>query len=536
MFTPMPLHSAFPAILTPTYATSVCGAGYAAFLAPWLESLALCYPDGPSALVVHDEVPEVELTALAAAYPWCRFEGRELPRGRDIRHAIPRKIHAWLEAARLAGEGPIVLLDCDAVVRRPLDHLFDGTWDVLYTWKDELFPINTGVMAGRTGAVLARVLASLLPRIESIIASPEEFARAIGSSGAVDQHAFREIIGWCNYDGVSERAVRVSGGEERLRFRGVPCRVYNETNCRAMDESLAVIHYKTGWHPILLEGAAFTQNRPASACGEMFRHWHALEAASSERAARRLVFDAARRARDRLAAVAGGYEERGILHSEMLAVCGVCDRLGVGVIIESGRARGQSTRVLSDYFAGTPTRVMSLELMRDADAAYGERALAGRGNVELLWGDAFELLPGLVREHAGERVGVLLDGPKGSPALDLAEQAFAAGASCVLIHDMRRGTPQRSDAEGRALRAFFTDDEAYVREFGSLDASCAPGPGQPITPHTWRPGMKGHDRIESYGPTLVVLLPRPGRRTEPRRVESPPWLEAAAGYAPARTP
>ncbi len=512
----------------PTYATSVCGARYAGFLGPWLESLARCYPDGRRALVIHDDVPAVELTALAAAYPWCRFEARAMPRGRDIRHAIPRKIHAWLEAARLVGDAPIVLLDCDALVRRPLDHLFDGTWDVLYTWKDELFPINTGVMAGRTGAALARVLETMLPRIESIIACPEEFARAVGSSGAVDQHALREIIGWCNYDGLSERAVRASDGALTLRFRGAPCRLYNETNCRPIDGSLAVIHYKTGWHPILLEGAAFTRNRPASACGEMFRHWHALEAASSERAARALIFDAARRARHRLASVASGYEERGILHSEMLAVCGVCEYLGVRVVIESGRARGQSTRVLSDYFAGTTVRVRSLELLRDADSAYGERALAGRENVELLWGDAFERLPALVREHAGERVAVLLDGPKGSPALDLAERAFAAGASCVFIHDMRRGTPQRPDAEGRDLRAFFTDDESYVREFGALDAACAPRPGQPITPHTWRPGMKGHDRIESYGPTLAVLLPRPGRRSAARSAEPAPSLTAAA--------
>ena len=48
-----------------------------------------------------------------------------------------------------------------------------------------------------------------------------------------------------------------------------------------------------------------------------------------------------------LAIAAEPYEHRGILHSEMALIIHTCRRLSVEVVIESGRARGQSTYMLA---------------------------------------------------------------------------------------------------------------------------------------------------------------------------------------------
>lgn len=512
--------------VSPVFVTAVYGGKYAAFLAPWLQALRESGGEGARAegLVLYQDVPEREIEALRGAYAGFEFVPHGVPgdgETSDIMRTIPRKFHAWLEGAKRASTRwagrPVVFMDCDAVVYREMgEALEDGSdWDVLFTWKDEVFPINTGVMAARSGAVAAHVFGAVLARVESILADKGRFAQAVGSSGAVDQHALREIIGFCNYDAAFHRPVTVNGETREVVFRGEPCRVFNETNCRAIegDEELRVIHYKTGWHPILLEGKEFTKNRPEAACGQMFKHWHALEERAGAHVAASLVKGAAREHVERFVDIAGGYEERGILHSEMLAVCGVSAAMGADVVIESGRCRGQSTLVLAKFFKGTKTKVVSIELEKDENAAFAEERLRPYGHVELLYGPAAAHLPEILGRFPGKKVTLLLDGPKGLEAIALARTAMVNSPEIMatFIHDMRIDQPQRKAVMEEPFRTFFTDDPAYVREFGNLDEACLPRQGQGITMHTWRPFMKGNDKIPAYGPTLAVLLPRPAR-------------------------
>lgn len=523
-----------------TYVIAAYGVKYAAFIAPLLESIEACAaePAAPGArgLVLYQDLPEREVLALAHAYPGFEFRLHTHATGRDVMHAIPRKMHAWLEGARAFPDRAVAFLDCDTLLMRSIDDVasidVSSSWDILFTWKDELFPINTGVMLARDGAVAAHVFGAMLTRIERLIADKGAFATAVGSSGAADQHALREIIGFCNYDRTITRPVTHAGVTREVAFRGEPCRVWNETNCRGLDDALRIVHYKTGWHPILLENAPFTRNRPETACAAMFRHWHQTEQASAARIARSLAFEGARRAFDCFQTIAGGYEERGILHSEMLAVCGVSDLLNVDVVIESGRCRGQSTLVLSRYFEGRDVKIVSIELMKDENAPFAEARLAHFANTQLLYGDVNDLLPGILAQHAGKRVALLLDGPKGQPALDIARAMFAQHPNlvCAFVHDMRLDTPQRPAAEREPMRSFFTDDEGYLRAFSALDGACMPGPGQPITMHTWRPFMKGEDRIPAYGPTLGVFFGRPAGEA---RFASAPAQGTAANTNPA---
>ncbi|MEX2218274.1 MAG: methyltransferase domain-containing protein [Phycisphaerales bacterium] len=504
----------------PAFVTTVYGQAYAAFLAPHLHSIRRQYPEG-GGFVLWQDVPAAEIALLSRAFPLWRFVEATEPMTGGVNERIPRKLHAWKRACEMAPGRPVALLDCDTLLVRRLDEFFEGAggWDIIYTWKDELFPINTGVMLASTGAAGAALFGAMAARVERLIRDPDLLRVALGSSGAADQHALREIVGFCSYD---KHTVRTVAGRE-LVFRGVPCKWLNETNCRPMSGDLCIVHYKTGWHPILLEGKDWTVNRPRERCREMFEHWERTRADAERAVAREAVAGAARAARERLAPIAGAYEERGILHSEMLAVCGVCGSLGVDLVIESGRARGQSTLVLARFFEGTGTRIVSIELERGEDAAFAEERLRGFAHVELVYGDSFRLLPEVIRANPGKRIAVLLDGPKGIPAIEFLDALFeehgpgapapcdAGGGTLVagFIHDMRKQTPQRERLEARPGRLFFTDDEPYTAEFGDLDRACLPREGAPITMHTWRPFKKGEDPIPSYGPTLAVVFPGP---------------------------
>jgi len=502
----------------PLFVIAVYGPKHGAFLGPNLSRIVRSYPataHSPRALVLWQDVPHREIACLSAAFADAEFVHTKFPTGTDIMHAIPRKIHAWLAGAETAAARhpgrPVVFIDCDALIVRPIDDVLTGPWDVLFTWKDELYPINTGVMAAQDASAAAHVFRAMLPRIERMVAHKDELAVAVGSSGAADQHALRELIGFCNYDGTFARSITAAGNTRELRFRGVPCRMMNETQCRSMSDSLRVVHYKTGWHPILLGGGSFTVNRSKEACAEMFAYWRDAEEAAAADVASSIVQAGAARAEARFRAIAGGYEERGILHSEMLAACGTFETLDVDVVIESGRCRGQSTRILAEHFAGSRTAIVSIELMRDENAEFAEARLRQHPHVELLYGDSEHLLPELLDRHRGKRIGLLLDGPKGVAAMNLADRLFALSPDLLVacIHDMRIDFPQRAAADGYPFRAFFTDDAEFRRLYASLDDACLPS-GE-ITPHTWRPFKKGHEDIAGYGPTLGIFFPRPSR-------------------------
>lgn len=213
-----------------------------------------------------------------------------------------------------------------------------------------------------------------------------------------------------------------------------------------------------------------------------------------------------RKRRDSFENIVGNFEDRGILNSEMLAVCAVSEGLGVEVFIESGRWRGQSTEMLSKYFEGKPVIIESIEVFRDENALYVERKMKSRKNVRLRYGDANRVVPWLAKKYAGKKIAVLFDGPKGGPAIDIFRLSLARTSSIVagFFHDMRRPTEDMPNVSRREMEdafpnSFYTDDEDFVREFGALDENCQVA--------LWRPYSIDGRKIGSYGPTIGLTLP-----------------------------
>lgn len=152
------------------------------------------------------------------------------------------------------------------------------------------------------------------------------------------------------------------------------------------------------------------------------------------------------------------YESHGVLNSEVLFMLSCMKSDGFGRLIESGRARGQSTflfaRALKDK------SIVSIDLpRRDRDSFVAEERLSDCNNVELLYGDSHEYLPKKLED--GDVV--FIDGPKGVLALRLALRCLSTGsASAVFIHDVYLGTVVRYLLERYVPEARFSDHRGYA--------------------------------------------------------------------------
>lgn len=162
------------------------------------------------------------------------------------------------------------------------------------------------------------------------------------------------------------------------------------------------------------------------------------------------------------------YERKGILYSEMFFLYLCARRAAPRRILESGRARGQSTLLLSLLFPDIP--VVSLEhdpASPDVEAA--RERLRGRKNVDMRFGDATRLLPAEVRH--GDIV--LIDGPKGFRGLRLLLKVLATGrASMVFLHDACRNSIERAFLEARVPGVLYSDAPEFSRNAYVLDEGC----------------------------------------------------------------
>lgn len=159
------------------------------------------------------------------------------------------------------------------------------------------------------------------------------------------------------------------------------------------------------------------------------------------------------------------YERKGILFSEMFFMFLCAEQYRTNNILESGRARGQSTLVLANIFPDK--NIASIEHdpnSVDVDIAYNR--LKGCKNVRLMFGNSIELLP----QIANKNDVVLIDGPKGYRSLRLAFKLLNSGKfPLVFIHDTTKGTSERNFLCNHVRNAVFSDDLEIASITSSLD-------------------------------------------------------------------
>ena len=192
------------------------------------------------------------------------------------------------------------------------------------------------------------------------------------------------------------------------------------------------------------------------------------------------------------------YERKGILFSEMLFLY-VCARSAAPKrILESGRARGQSTLLLSLCFPQLP--IVSLEHdPASPDVPVAAERLRAHRNVELRFGDATRVLPDIA--EPGDVV--LIDGPKGFRALRLALRLLLQGrVSMVFVHDMTAGTPERRFLQRRLPSTLFSDEGSFAAAAHRLDAGIAD------IPPALRWDASSAKPVHGFGLACLPRLPR----------------------------
>ncbi|HEY2714021.1 MAG TPA: hypothetical protein VGI60_16015 [Chthoniobacterales bacterium] len=161
-----------------------------------------------------------------------------------------------------------------------------------------------------------------------------------------------------------------------------------------------------------------------------------------------------------------GHAHKGIRRSELFFFYTLAAALAPRRIIESGRARAQSTLVLSRLFPQIP--IVSLESDPESpDVALAAERLRECENVDCRFGDSIDLLPRMV--EAGDVV--LIDGPKDFRALKLAFRLLRDELpAAVFVHDLWLGSSSRCFLERELRSALLSDDPRWVVHYAMLDS------------------------------------------------------------------
>lgn len=203
------------------------------------------------------------------------------------------------------------------------------------------------------------------------------------------------------------------------------------------------------------------------------------------------------------------YEAKGVLSSEMLFMISCLSGKPLGRILESGRARGQSTLLLAR--ALPETEIISIEFDPDSeDVSIANERLAGEENVTLLFGDARRELPRLVQEGDA----VIIDGPKMFRAIRLALSLLATKkVTHVFLHDVSKSTPERKFLDMFMPECRFSDQYDIATVTHKVDV-----PNDHIPPEQRLGGFEGqfgygyslgcipYVRNRSYGVLMIMAI------------------------------
>ena len=167
------------------------------------------------------------------------------------------------------------------------------------------------------------------------------------------------------------------------------------------------------------------------------------------------------------------WRRKGMFPSEVLAFCVLAKHLELSHIYESGMAMGYSTESLATLLK---LPITSFDL-----AGYGlwrhwltRFRLSRFNNLEIYQGNSKRMLPSMLEKSKdGDRIGLIIDGPKGLAAVELADNLARRFSQIKLIgiHDIGQGRDSefRRLYQGLGWQGFATDDQWFRKHVGELD-------------------------------------------------------------------
>ena len=164
------------------------------------------------------------------------------------------------------------------------------------------------------------------------------------------------------------------------------------------------------------------------------------------------------------------YAEAGICNTEATVLWGLIKTFKPELYIESGTARGYSAQVanlalekLSEDF-----NLVTVGIDAGGQMDVARNRLAPYKNCEIVEDSSEKVIPPLLENNSGKRVGIFIDGPKGSSRafLILLESIFQKSRPVfVAIHDCEDHIPYGFDKDGKRPEGFINLSRSGVEYF-----------------------------------------------------------------------
>ena len=243
------------------YVTSAYGEKYAGMLLVCIHSLKVANPSA-KVTVYWQDIPLSIIECMATSYKDVDWIETAYDFSGDIVQRISSKMVIWSRAIKEIKDGKICFLDSDTLILKDVSPFFKNKFDVAFTAKNEIFPLNTGVMLVRKSEMVEAFFEEWKSKTIGILKNDKLKAQANSLKypyGGPDQMSFHQLI---RYDRrITEFKVQVRGKGMALFCVAIPCAILNETNSVSNIDGKYILHYKGGWRPILTEGRGFSKNR-----------------------------------------------------------------------------------------------------------------------------------------------------------------------------------------------------------------------------------------------------------------------------------
>jgi hypothetical protein len=497
----------------------VYGSNHVPFVHTFLYSVTNASPES-QIFIGYCDFPEIERKLLQVAYPTVNFVNQAVADVPTSSHAgqASKKTKLWLELLEnhvSIGDNAL-FMDIDTIMIDSPFKSFHEIQDLALTRKLGKWPLNSGVIFVKKSLATVDFFQHWHESTQKILGSRLHNRESELSGGGADQFSILQLLDIQeSIKDTNIHKIFVSRFDLTVSF--LSCDEFNQTESVPLAENVKIIHYKAGWHKILLANSKFTRNRPATTSRELCNLWQGLYLKSKSHLYRSINESAWEDYETVMAVKNIPYEPRGMYNSELALICAMMKILGLNVVLESGRARGHSTYILSVFFNNDPNaKIISVDFEKNSDTAFSEKRLSSFPNTVLAYGHANSLLNELITNEIPKSSDyvVLLDGPKSLNALFLLGRLIRNKRPPVLafIHDMRRYESGDKPSFQRFLcqtlfdRVFFSDDFPISPSVVSCDESVF---SQDSKSHFMRnePFMKNLLPTGSYGPTLAVILP-----------------------------
>jgi hypothetical protein len=205
------------------------------------------------------------------------------------------------------------------------------------------------------------------------------------------------------------------------------------------------------------------------------------------------------------------WTERGILISEGLLFCSMCDLYNIDYILESGTYNGFSTEIFAKYFPSK--QIITIDVNTKEEA---KKRLDEYDNVMMVKGDGRFSIKNIIQKNPKWKIGIFIDGPKGIDAVNWGKRFMNyQNVRFVGIHDCHRisyGEVNQTRIQMERYKGlqFYSDYKLFVDNYMYLDKDII-GKKDEEQGIAWYPYKISDDRkidrsLGSYGMTMGFLL------------------------------